>query len=323
MNKLRYLSQALLAMGIMLLLSVAASAQRGGRGGGGFHSSGGGGSFRSSSSSSFRPVSGNNFRPATGGVVARPSTFTPRYNGGLSRSSISVGIVNRGGYYNYGYRPGYSYGYHGGYYYYPSYRYRPIYYSPFSYSHFGPAFGFRLSILPFGYYPFYLGSDPYYYYDGIFYRPYYDNGIYDGYEVTQPPLGAVVKHLPSGAKATVINGQKYYELGGTFYKEEMSPKNKLQYVVVGTDGVINTVDDTPAPGDSPSSNAAPAPDQQMQAAPSKLTQLPANTKAVTINQQKYYLAPSGVYYQEVIDVNNNVSYQPVSGVSEGTAPNMN
>lgn len=55
-------------------------------------------------------------------------------------------------------------------------------------------------------------------------------------------MGTTVKHLPSGAKATVINRQKYYEQGGTYHQEELTAKNKLQYVVVGSDGVVNTIE---------------------------------------------------------------------------------
>jgi len=211
-------------------------------------------------------------------------------------------------YYHQGYHPNYGYG--SVYNYYPVYHYRPIYTSPYAYAHYGPAFGLRISILPFGYYPFYIGNDPFYYYQGIYYRP-YGNGEY---VVTAPPLGATVKHLPAGAKATVINGQKYYELGGTFYQEEMNEKNKLQYVVVGTDGVINTVD-----LDHSQSDDSAAPGNSVQGA--ILNQLPANSKAVVINQQKYYMSPSGVYYQEVIDDNNNVNYKVVGGDGETTNVN--
>jgi hypothetical protein len=82
---------------------------------------------------------------------------------------------------------------------------------------------------------FYIGPNPYYYFNGIFYRPHANQ-----YEVVAPPLGAVVNKLPSGAKARVINGQKYYEHNGTFYKEVLDQNNRLSYRVVGTDGILNT-----------------------------------------------------------------------------------
>ena len=287
MNKSKYFSHLLLAIGLAVIISSGTFAQNGR-----YHSNRGGGRYYNS------------------GV---------RYNG--SRNYVSIGIGNRGyrSYDNYrsGYRPYYGYG--SGYNYYPSYHYRPVYRSPFGYSHFGPAFGLRLSILPFGYSPFFIGNDPFYYYHGVYYRPYADGG----YEVTAPPLGATVKHLPSGSKATVINGQKYYELGGTFYQEEMSPKNKLQYVVVGTDGVINTPDDQNEvrPEDAPPAPTPNgAPETPLQG--SSLNQLPANSKVVVISQQKYYMAPSGVYYQEVIDAKNNVSYEVVGGDGAPNSSNL-
>jgi len=235
----------------------------------------------------------------------------------------------RGGYshYNYGrsYYPsrpivsvniGHSYGYR-------PYSYYPTYSNPYSYVHFGPAFGFRLNVLPFGYYPFYYGGNPYYYYNGIYYRPYSGGG----YEVTAPPLGATVKHLPAGTKVTIIDGVKYYELGGTFYQEEITEKNKLRYKVVGTDGVLNTANDAPtdsenAPAPMPENNNAPAvnnnPPQNSTVTPeigARFDQLPADSKTVVINKQKYFLAPSGVYYQEVID--GNVIRYEVTGKSNG------
>ena len=191
--------------------------------------------------------------------------------------------------------------------------FHPTYRSPYVYSHFGPAFGFRINILPLGYSSFYIGYNPFYYYQGIYYRP-YNNG---GYEVTAPPLDAIVKHLPSGAKVTIINGEKYFEVGGTFYQEETSAKNKLQYRVIGTNGVINTVEESEnasIPNDVPApsvDNLKFESDKFIQG--QKINQLPANSKSVIINNQKYYLAPSGIYYQESIDANNNIIYQSVSG----------
>lgn len=195
--------------------------------------------------------------------------------------------------------------------------YRPAYYP---YTHFGPSFGFRINVLPFGYNSMFIGGNPYYYNDGVYYRPYSQGG----YEVTQAPLGAQVKHLPSNAKVTVIDGQKYYQLGGTFYQEEITDKNKLRYRVVGTDGVLNTsagqqMDEVNAiaPDNSTAATAptAPAVQQPATAAPepgSRLNQLPANSKAVVISQQKYYVTPDGVYYKEVIN-GDAIQYEAIGG----------
>jgi len=230
------------------------------------------------------------------------------YNYRPSRPFVSVNI---GRPYGYNYRP-------------YSYYSRPLY-TPYSYVHFGPSFGVHINVLPFGYYPFYIGSNPYYYYDGVYYRPY--NG--GGYEVTAPPLGATVKHLPTGAKVTVIDGVKYYELGGTFYQEEITNNNKLRYKVVGTDGVLNTTpeEDNNTDGAATSNdntvttnnNTVTAPvnttvQKQLPEIGTRFDKLPEGSKMVVLKKEKYYVSPAGVYYQEVID-GNNVRYE-VTGNSE-------
>lgn len=225
-----------------------------------------------------------------------------RYNNYKNYISIGIGYSGYRGY-------GSSYGYGSPYAYYPNYRYQPFYRQPSAFIHFGPAFGLRVNVLPFGYDPFYIGRDPYYYYEGIYYKP----NSNEGYEVTAPPLGATVKHLPAGTKPTVINGQEYYELGGTFYSKETNAKNKLQYVVVGTNGVLNTGAENLVEPENTSTSAVPnaAPDTTPQ--PANLNQLPPGSKAVIISGQKYYLANSGVYYQEITDANNTVSYKAAGG----------
>ncbi len=185
----------------------------------------------------------------------------------------------------YGYRPYYRPA--------PYYRpyYRPVYYSsPHAYVHFGPAFGFRLNVLPFGYSRIYVGGTPYYYNEGVYYRSYNKSS----YEVVAPPLDAVVNKLPPNASVTVIDGQKYYQLGGTFYQEEFSDNNKLRYRVVGTDGVINT-------GNSHDDQQLNAYDQEIPGIGSRYDELPADSKVIVINQKKYFTSPGGIYYKEVIE----------------------
>ncbi len=262
-----------------------------------------------------------------------------RGGGGGGRSSGGRGgYQHSGGYAYHNFRPYASlglarpYGYYGGGYY--GYN-RSYYRSSFPFFHFGPAFGFRLNVLPFGYYPFYIGANPYYYYQGVYYQPYYGGG----YQVIAPPLGATVYQLPATAKVTVIDGQKYYTVGGTFYQEEINQNNQLSYRVVGIDGVINTAGNqqppqnfdngnSPAPysnGDMnngmnngnnyPNNNTLPAP--QNNAIPqigARFDNLPQGSRQVVINKQKYYLSPAGVYYQEVVD-GNTVRYE-VTGNSQ-------
>ncbi len=189
---------------------------------------------------------------------------------------------------------------------------RPYYNTPRLFTHFGPSFGVRVNVLPIGYDPFYIGRNPYYFYNGVYYQP-YSNG---GYQVVQAPLGATVKHLPTGSKVTVINGQKYYELGGTFYQENINEKNQLRFVVVGKDGVINTPSEVaPIPdiNNVPENEATPQPQVKPEIG-ARFDKLPENSKQVVISKQKYYLSTDGVYYKEVID-GDNVRYE-VTGNSD-------
>lgn len=230
-----------------------------------------------------------------------------RYYGSRPRVSVNIGVPR---YYNY--RPVAR----------PRIYYRPAYRLPYRYNHYGPAFGIRINVLPYGYSRFYIGNNPFYYYDGIYYTPYKSGG----YAVVKPPLGALVKHLPDGAKATVIDGQKYYELGGTFYQERFSADNKLRYEVVGTDGVLNTTNaDIEEEDDAAQTTAkqkseaattttATAPPVVTDAGISKL---PAGCSSIVLNGQKFYVAPDGTYYQEMIDGNNVISYK-VAGSSKSS-----
>ncbi|MGY3053584.1 hypothetical protein ACVWYG_001784 [Pedobacter sp. UYEF25] len=195
------------------------------------------------------------------------------------QSSRSYNGVQRSsyGYSNRGYRQNYR----------PSYRYRPAYYG--YYNFYRPFIGFRLNILPYGYYPFYYGDQQYYYYGGLFYRPFQNS-----YEVVVPPVGADVPTLPSGAKSIAINGTDYYEYKGVYYTEKVNSDNQTVYVVAGKDGVLNTSDglvDTHQIGDI-------------------VKQLPPDSQEITIKNETLYISPDGVYYEQVVD-GDNISYQVV------------
>ena len=298
---------SLLVLVILLALNINLSAQDGRR-----HSITRSGNI--GRPSSIRPT-----RPVANNTIIRPNGNNTRPNNANVRPSDNARPLPVYGYNNnrprnnyrpVGYRP--HYGYNHPYSYYGRIRY------PFM--HYGPSFGFRIHILPFGFFPFYLGGYPYYYYQGIYYRPYQDGG----YEVIAPPLGARVSGLPPGARPRIIDGEKYYELGGTFYQEEITEDNRLWYVVVGIDGILNTNNTTqPAPEVLPpapnSNHPVPVPDYSNNlpiAAPgTKINELPAGSKAVVINQQKFYEAPDGIYYQEVIE-GDSVSYVVVGNATE-------
>ena len=63
-------------------------------------------------------------------------------------------------------------------------RHRPIPYHHHGYHY----FGHRIHTLPIGYAVIRVGYRDYYYYDGIYYRPYWDGGYY----ICRPPLGTVI-----------------------------------------------------------------------------------------------------------------------------------
>ena len=52
-----------------------------------------------------------------------------------------------------------------------------------------------------------------------------------------------VYNLPEGAKAVILNGEKLYELNGTYYKEDRDSKGQTIYTVVGKNGEVNNTDE--------------------------------------------------------------------------------
>ncbi|MBF0505097.1 MAG: hypothetical protein HQL14_08370 [Candidatus Omnitrophica bacterium] len=58
-----------------------------------------------------------------------------------------------------------------------------------------------------------VGSDRYYYNEGVFYR-----GDPGHYVVTQAPVGAVVYSVPSGYERIEINGVSYVRYGNVYYR---------------------------------------------------------------------------------------------------------
>ena len=262
--------KSLIIAGSIILISglttnnvLAQRSSRGSGGGGGNHVSAGGGNrpSRPSISNTSRP----NYRPS------RPS-----------------GTINRPGY---GYRPGN--GYRPGYHYRPGYSYRRPYYG-YYYNYYRPFLGIRLSVLPFGYYPFYFGADQFYYSGGFFYRQYDD-----GYKVVVPPVGAQVPSIPSEAKEITINGQTYYEYKGVYYSTTVDADGKTIYTVAGKDGVLDTDNGTATDG---TSNLPQIGDV--------VNQLPDGTRDVMIKGSQYYLSEDGVYYEKIVD-GDKITYKVI------------
>ena len=183
---------------------------------------------------------------------------------------------------------GYPYYYYGGYYYgYYNGYYQPIF----------PPFGLHISVLPFGYVRLFIGGLPYYYYNGIYYRQ-YDNT----YEVVDAPMGATVSSLPEGARSVIINGESLYELNGTYYKADRDENGNDVFIVVGKNGVINNTS-------SDQSNIITAP-ESMQVG-DIVTQLPENSKIVTVNGEQLYQTPDNIYLRE--ESNNGIVQYRVVG----------
>lgn len=282
-----YILSVLIAL-VSLVSANGAYAQRGGHFGGGGHFSGGG-HFGGGSHFGHSSI-GAGGRIAVGAAprgFAPRATVAPRVAVGARiaprvvvapRVGVGVGVY------------GHSF-YRGGYYHY----YRP-------YRYYGPAIGFRVGVLPFGYLTLGPAWNPYYYYDGFFYQPYATGPSQsEQYQVVDPPMGVVIPTLPSGVNTTVINGNTYYEKNGTYYQEVIQ-NNETKYVVVGKNGQL----DVPQ-GQQDNSQQAPDPEVY--------DRLPDGSKSVEINGQQMYVAPDGMYYQQVTNPDGTTGYQLVGRTS--------
>jgi hypothetical protein len=167
-------------------------------------------------------------------------------------------------------------------------------------SFYAPHLGFRLNVLPYGYYPFYFGPSQYFYSDGLYYQ-YLNNQ----YAVVEPPVGAAINTLPDNAQSIVINGVQYYELNGVYYQPITKDDGSVVYQVAGKDGELNTDGGTDIP---------------VAVAPPKIgdivTSLPEGTRTIKINGQKLYVSPDDYYYQDAKDNNNNNVYKIVGTPSD-------
>jgi hypothetical protein len=155
-----------------------------------------------------------------------------------------------------------------------------------------PPIGIRIGILPRGYRPIYRGSQAYFYYNGIFYRQ-----AERDYEVVRAPLGAELPELPDDARVIVIDDEKYYESNGNYYKERIRSNGETWYEVVGKNGRLYTDADT-----------------NEVSLGTVVNSLPAGSKVVIINNEKFYVSPDHIYYQELIE-NNQLLYK-VTGIPQ-------
>jgi hypothetical protein len=256
----------------------------GGGGGGGVHFSGGGGHFSGGSRASVAAPRSGSTRVGT--IQSRAGGF--RGNRRSLNGSRNFVHGNGPGAYGHGGRIGhYGWGRHGGFFYNRGF-YGSLYF---------PWLGFSCGFLPWGYYSFYWDDYPYFLSNGLYYQ--YDN---NEYTVVEPPVGALIEQLPSGAQSIVINGQQYYELDGVYYLPITRDNGKVEYEIAGKDGELNTgVNGTtlivPKIGDI-------------------VTKLPPDCRKVKLNGETLFVSEDGVYYQETTDGNNKKAYKIVGVESD-------
>jgi hypothetical protein len=209
--------------------------------------------------------------------------YRSRYYPHVSMTGPRYRIIPRGfvtinfGGYPYYYNKGWFYGSYGGY-------YQPLYPPP----------GIRIGVLPFGYARIFVGITPFFYFNGIFYR-HQDKD----YEVVDAPMGATVSSLPKGAKSVVLNGEKLYKLNRTYYREDRNSKGETVYTVVGKNGEVNDSSEADETTPLASLNNGDI-----------MNELPDGSKVVTINGEKLYVTPDGIYLKEEFE-GNAVHYKVV------------
>ena len=300
----------LIVMTATILLLVATStleAQRGGRGGGfsrgGFSGGGfGGGGF---SRGSFSGAGNVRATASVGGNVRATASVGANMHVGVAGGRMYRSIprsfmrLSFGGYPYYFY-DGLFYGYYGGY-----------------YGSIFPPFGISIGALPYGYWGFNFGGFPYYYHSGIYYRQNENQ-----YQVVQAPVGASVPKIPKDAKVVVVNNEKYFEYNGTYYKEYVKQDGTIWYLIAGLNGVLNTGTDEGATQNSAVENNTTVLYNAPAMAPSTMTPakqynigdiidaLPADCKAVIINNRKYFVSSNNLFFEEFIE-NNTLKYKVV------------
>jgi hypothetical protein len=289
---------------LLLVATTTLEAQRGGRGGGGGFGRGSG--FSGGYSRGFSNV--GNIRASTSvgirsnSIGVRSSMSVGAGIGGGAHLGIAGGRMYRSiprsfmrlsfGGYPYYFYDGLFYGYYGGY-----------------YGSIFPPFGISIGALPYGYWGFNFGGFPYYYHSGIYYRQNENQ-----YEVVQAPVGASVPRIPKEAKVVVVNNEKYFEYNGTYYKEYVKEDGTIWYLIAGLNGVLNTNENTQ---DAFVQNTAPnAPTVNSMTPAVQLNigdivdSLPADCKAVIVNNHKYFVSTNSVFFEEFIE-NNTLKYKVV------------
>src|SRR5205085_11448749 len=104
-------------------------------------------------------------------------------------------------------------------------------------------------------------------------------------------------------------GEKFYELNGTYYKEDRNSKGKVVFTVVGKNGEIDNTDDSSPEPESSSVHPYRVGDI--------ITDLPEGSRLVTINGEKLFVTPDETYFRQQIDGNTS-TYKAV-GVAKANS----
>ena len=160
-------------------------------------------------------------------------------------------------------------------------------------------------MLPYGYWGFNFGGYPYYYHTGIYYQQ--EDNVY---KVVQALIGATVPNIPKEAKEVIINNEKYYEYNGTYYKAMTKEDGSVWYLVAGLNGVLNTNAITGENASIVSSPEVTIVKTIQYTIGDIVDHLPSDCKVIVLNNKKYFVSPTNIYFEEFIE-NNTLKYKVV------------
>ena len=138
--------------------------------------------------------------------------------------------------------------------------------------------GLTFPVLPHGFVNLSVGSRPFFYHGGHFYRH-----SPAGYVVVAAPLGASVVSLPASAVRVQIGGAFFYQYGSAYY--QWQPATSTYVVVPPPAGApvasVPSPAAPPAPSTGPNSGTGYAPGEVLE-------ELPSGYAAEVINGVQYY-----------------------------------
>jgi len=147
--------------------------------------------------------------------------------------------------------------------------------------------------------------------------------------VVEPPLGAEITTLPSGAQPITIDGQQYYELNGVYYQPITNDNGTTSYVIAGKDGQLNTGNgdnqgtyNAPPADNGGYNSAAPAGGGNINNASQApqigdiYDQLPQDSRKIRLNGETFYVSPDDYYYQTTTATNGSTVYKVVGTPSD-------